>query len=216
MLVRSRRGSIDWSAMSWWSTVVVVNSSGGQSPGSRLRRLLAAILVACGNSTMIMWSDYTWTTVAARTVAWKVVSGRGRPACTQVSGRSRCPWVPAGDRSFPLVLARKWHVVGGMCRETEPTFRLFLILAGAVSGAGAGLMPGCRRVRGFQVPGRGRGAGGQGIAGRARRRARTSASRPWPGGSRRVSCPAWRTSRAGTAMSRRRRVSIMALPPRTP
>src|ERR1017187_7001409 len=31
---------------------------------------------------------------------------------------------------------------------------MVLILAGAVSGAGAGLMPGCRRVRGFQVPGR--------------------------------------------------------------
>src|ERR1035441_5886894 len=33
---------------------------------------------------------------------------------------------------------------------------------------------------------------------------------------RRVSCPAWGTSRPGTLMSRRRRGSIMALPPRPP
>ena len=40
---------------------------------------------------------------------------RGQPARVQVGGCSRCPWVTAGDRSFPLVLARKWH---GACRST--------------------------------------------------------------------------------------------------
>jgi len=43
-----------------------------------------------------------------------VVSGRGQPAHAQIGSRSRCPWVTAGDRSFPLVLARKWHAV---CRS---------------------------------------------------------------------------------------------------
>jgi hypothetical protein len=33
----------------------------------------------------------------------------GQPARAQIGGRSRCPWVTAGDRSFPLVLARTWH-----------------------------------------------------------------------------------------------------------
>ena len=33
----------------------------------------------------------------------------GQPARAQVGGRSRCPWVTAGDRSFPPVLARIWH-----------------------------------------------------------------------------------------------------------
>lgn len=27
----------------------------------------------------------------------------------QLGGRSLCPWVTAGDRSFPPVLARMWH-----------------------------------------------------------------------------------------------------------
>lgn len=39
----------------------------------------------------------------------------GQPACAQIGCRSWCPWVTAGDRSFPLVLARKWH---GACRST--------------------------------------------------------------------------------------------------
>ena len=33
----------------------------------------------------------------------------GPPAHAQLGGRSRCPWVTAGDLCFPLVLARKWH-----------------------------------------------------------------------------------------------------------
>jgi hypothetical protein len=33
----------------------------------------------------------------------------GQPAGTQVGDCSRCPWVTAGDRSFPPVLARMWH-----------------------------------------------------------------------------------------------------------
>ena len=33
----------------------------------------------------------------------------GRPARAQVGRRLRCPWVTAGDLSFPLVLARMWH-----------------------------------------------------------------------------------------------------------
>ena len=33
----------------------------------------------------------------------------GQPAHAHVGGRSRCPWVTAGDRSFPPVLARMWH-----------------------------------------------------------------------------------------------------------
>ena len=33
----------------------------------------------------------------------------GQPAHAQVGGGSRYPWVTAGDRSFPLVLARMWH-----------------------------------------------------------------------------------------------------------
>ena len=32
----------------------------------------------------------------------------GQPAHAQVRGRSRCPWVTAGDRGFPPVLARIW------------------------------------------------------------------------------------------------------------
>ena len=51
---------------------------------------------------------------------------------------------------------------------------------------------------------------GQGVAGRARRRAKTRSSTRCPGGRRRVSAPAWRTSRAGTRISRCRRVAIMA------
>ncbi len=39
----------------------------------------------------------------------------GQPARAQIGGRSWCPWVTAGDRSFPLVLVRKWH---GACRST--------------------------------------------------------------------------------------------------
>jgi hypothetical protein len=35
-----------------------------------------------------------------------------RPVRAQVRGRSRCPWVPAGDRRFPPVLARTWHGCG--------------------------------------------------------------------------------------------------------
>ena len=37
----------------------------------------------------------------------------GQPARAQIGGRSRCPWVTAGDRSLPSVLARQWH---GACR----------------------------------------------------------------------------------------------------
>jgi hypothetical protein len=33
----------------------------------------------------------------------------GPPVRVQVKGRSWYPCMPAGDRSFPLVLARKWH-----------------------------------------------------------------------------------------------------------
>ena len=33
----------------------------------------------------------------------------GQPTHAQIGGRSRCPWVAAGDRSFPSVLARTWH-----------------------------------------------------------------------------------------------------------
>ena len=57
---------------------------------------------------------------------------------------------------------------------------------------------------------------GQPGAGRARMAARTPGSRCSPGGSRMISCPPWRTSRAGTAIRRRRKVAIIALPPRTP
>jgi hypothetical protein len=32
----------------------------------------------------------------------------GQPVRAQIGGRSRCPWVTAGDRSFPSVLAREW------------------------------------------------------------------------------------------------------------
>ena len=46
--------------------------------------------------------------------------------------------------------------------------------------------------------------------------ARTCGSRHGPGASRMISCPPWLTSRAGTAISLRRRVAIIALPPRTP
>ena len=49
---------------------------------------------------------------------------------------------------------------------------------------------------------------GQGVAGRVRRRARTLLSRWYPGGSRRSRAPAWRTSRAGTRISRCRSVAI--------
>ena len=52
--------------------------------------------------------------------------------------------------------------------------------------------------------------------GSSRSRAKTSGSRLWPGGSRRVRWRAWRISPPGTAISRQRRVAIMALPPRTP
>ena len=69
--------------------------------------------------------------------------------------------------------------------------------------------------------GQGRGAGAQGGrgqagAGSARSRASTSGSTQWPGGSRSTRWRAWRISRPGTAISRHRRVAIMALPPRTP
>ena len=33
----------------------------------------------------------------------------GQPAHGQIRGRSRCPWLTAGHRSFPPVLARTWH-----------------------------------------------------------------------------------------------------------
>lgn len=29
----------------------------------------------------------------------------------QIGRRSGCPWVAAGDRSFPSVLVRKWHIL---------------------------------------------------------------------------------------------------------
>jgi hypothetical protein len=35
----------------------------------------------------------------------------GQPALVQIGGRSRCPRVTAGDRSFPLVLAQIWHAL---------------------------------------------------------------------------------------------------------
>ena len=34
---------------------------------------------------------------------------QGQPARAQVGSCSGCPWATAGDRSFPVVLARKWH-----------------------------------------------------------------------------------------------------------
>ena len=37
----------------------------------------------------------------------------GQPAHAQIGGRFRCPWVTAGDRSFPPVLARTWHASRG-------------------------------------------------------------------------------------------------------
>jgi hypothetical protein len=33
----------------------------------------------------------------------------GQPARAQFRGRSRCPWMTAGHRSLPSVLARIWH-----------------------------------------------------------------------------------------------------------
>ena len=41
----------------------------------------------------------------------------GQPARAQVGGRSGCPWVTAGDRSFPPVLARTWHAAGEADRQ---------------------------------------------------------------------------------------------------
>ena len=35
----------------------------------------------------------------------------GQSALAQIAGRSRCPWLIAGNRSFPPVLARTWHAV---------------------------------------------------------------------------------------------------------
>lgn len=33
----------------------------------------------------------------------------GQPAPAQIGGRSWYPWLTAGDRSFPPLLARLWH-----------------------------------------------------------------------------------------------------------
>jgi hypothetical protein len=93
---------------------------------------------------------------------------------------------------------------------------LFLIFAGPFPGVRAGLMPGCRPgFAGSSSGVRGRRAVVKGNAGRARRRVRTSASRPQPSGSRRISVPAWRTSRAGMAMRQRSAIepeSIVQVP----
>jgi hypothetical protein len=77
------------------------------------------------------------------------------------------------------------------------------------------------RVWAGEPGGLGRGAGardraGQAGAGRDRSRVRISGSRLCPGGRRSTRWRAWRVSRPGTAMSRHRKVAIMALPPRTP
>jgi hypothetical protein len=40
----------------------------------------------------------------------------GQPVRVQIGGRSGCPWVTAGDRSFPPVLVRMWHGYGHLRR----------------------------------------------------------------------------------------------------
>jgi hypothetical protein len=82
--------------MSWWSTAAVVNSS-GQSPGSRLRRLLVAKLVACKGLRTITGLDHAWATAAARPFAEKKVCPVTRAA-------------PDLDPPFFPVVLRRRHV----------------------------------------------------------------------------------------------------------
>ena len=89
-------------------------------------------------------------------------------------------------------------------RESAPGSRFAAFLRPGLAGHGQGRGAGAQEA---QVR-RGRGS--------PRSRARTSGSRLCPGGSRSTRWRAWRISRPGTAISRQRRVAIMALPPRTP
>jgi len=49
----------------------------------------------------------------------------GQPARAEVGSRSGCPWLTAGDRSFPPVLARTWHATwmqtSGACEDKSPS-----------------------------------------------------------------------------------------------
>ena len=48
----------------------------------------------------------------------------GQPAHAQIGRRSGCPWVTAGERSFPPVLAQMWHG----CRHSQRSSPLAVLL----------------------------------------------------------------------------------------
>jgi len=58
----------------------------------------------------------------------------GQPARAQVGGRSGCPWVTAGDRSFPPVLARVWHGCANPRRDASSRLRRQFMLNGPQAG----------------------------------------------------------------------------------
>ena len=145
-------------------------------------------------------------------------------ALVRPPGRRRCHWKESPTGIWPVTEpASRLRCVSRKPEETErnaQALRRFLLGWVILPGwgvRGAGQLDGPSVASGGRVPVVvGAGRPGQDVAGRARMRARTSSSRWWPGGRRRVRAPAWRTRRAGTRISRWRRVAIMAWPSRTP
>jgi hypothetical protein len=71
--------------------------------------------------TVVSWERFGWLAGAPGRIRTRdpllrrLFHAGGQPALAQIGSCSRCPRVTVGDRSFPPVLAWKWHVALSRC-----------------------------------------------------------------------------------------------------